>query len=185
MEGLSPFSKLLALLLVLAPFASLALHLALRPKFWTPSLLLFGCYIGVLGAGEYIHSHSLWFAIRNGVVFAFLLFCISVVIGVVWRAIDHKTYADAERAAMADRKTWRAHSRHVAVIAFAVGLMVFGMSWFLLTGFEIKGSLLAAFCFYLAWGYWRAPGGAPSTLGWILRGNSEESSQKPSERPPL
>lgn len=169
-------------MLFLTPFVSLALHLGLRPRFWTPSLIVLGFSFVLLGAGEYVRSHSLWFALRNGGVFAFLFFCVSVAIGLVCRIVDRKTYDEAEKREMANAKVWKPHSRVLAVVAVMLGLAMLGLSWSILIGFEIKGTLLATFCFYLAWQYWRSPAGAPSVFGWILRGSSAPSeAQRPQD----
>jgi hypothetical protein len=53
-------------------------------------------------------------------------------------------------------------------MVFGVTVLVLG--WTVFKDFELKGSILAAVSFYLAYKYWRSPGGAASVSQWLLEG---------------
>jgi hypothetical protein len=168
-EPSNSFIKIGVILVFVVPLASLALHFALKPKTWTPSLIILAGSILALAVGEYAHSGSLLFAVRNGVAIGFLFFLVSVVIGLVVRLFFWRTYAAGEKRDM-QGPAWRRHSRVLGAVAMVFGVTVLVLGWTVFKDFELKGSILAAVSFYLAYKYWRSPGGAASVSQWLLEG---------------
>jgi hypothetical protein len=163
------FVKIGATLIFVVPIASVVLYLGLKPRFWTPALIVLVGSILALAAGEYVHSNSVMFAVRNGVVFGSLFFFVSVVIGVLVRRFFWRQYGEKEQREM-QGPTWRRRSRVLSAIAMVFGVLVLVLGWGLLENFKLKSAILAAVCFYLAYRYWRSPGGAGSVSEWLLEG---------------
>lgn len=162
-------TKTAVALVFIVPVASLVLHLALKPRFWTPSLIVLGASVLALTTGEYVHSKSLLIAVRNGFVFGALFSFFSVLIGLVVRLLFRREYAEEELRQIHGSR-WRRRNRILAGTAMVFGISVLTLAWAVLKDFEWKGTILAAVCFYMAYKYWRYPVGAPSVRQWIVEG---------------
>lgn len=166
----NPFTQVLVTLFFVVPIASLLLHLEMKPDFWTPSLIILAGSVAALAIGEFMHSKSVLYAVRNGVVFGLLLSFVSVVIGLVFRLFAYREYAQFERRQM-QKGAWKRHSRILAVVAMIFGIVVLALGWLVLKDMEIKSTLLAVFAFYLAYMYWCSPRGAASVSQWLQEGD--------------
>src|SRR5437868_5167586 len=88
------FTKVGVLLIFAVPVASLVLHLAMKPRFWTPCLIVLAISVLALIVGQYVHSKSIFIAIRNGVVFGIFYSFFAVIIGLVVRLFFKREYAE-------------------------------------------------------------------------------------------
>jgi hypothetical protein len=76
---------------------------------------------------------------------------------------------------------WRNRSRILAVAAVAIGLTFLIFGWTVRKyHFELKATLLAAICFYLAYKYWFSPQGAASVSEWLFKGQIGRERAEPS-----
>ena len=166
----NPFTQIASALLLAVPVASLILHLVLKPRFWTPSLIILCICISALSVGEYMHSKSLLIAARNGVVFGLLFFLVSVVIGLVIRLFFLSEYAKREKAEM-QTSAWHHRSRILSVVAMIFGAVILGFGWTVLTDMKLRSSIVAAVAFYLGYRYWRSSRGAASVSQWLMEGD--------------
>jgi hypothetical protein len=177
----SSISNALGWCLVVAPFASILLHVACKPRFWLPSLLVFALTAFVMGIAAYLDTSSFLEGAKSAGAFGLLFLGVAVAIGFVFRLIFWREYHEHSEAT-ARSKGLITRSRIVGGISLAMGLTLV-----LLMGFEARENLwaFAGGLMFIVFGiaYLFAPRGGATLSQWMSRGALVDGAGEPANPP--